>query len=335
MTTKTINGICKDCQNELTEDDIKKLGHRRPGYCLSCNRKHERISVQKRNDTLKTDMKILNKVHLGNNLRLMMYMENESVDLIYLDPPYYTQTTWKNGNNEFSDNWKDIDEYLNFMKVRFEQMRRILKSTGSIYLHVDHHAVFELKPIMDKVFGRNNFINDIVWTYNGRETKQQRFPHKHDTILIYSKSKDYTFNTLYKPYRTEYIKSFFKNDDKDGKGKYQTQPDGKGGRYKQYLNKCKGQIINDVWDDIKPLNNFGRQHNLKYPTQKPIELLERIVKASSNENDIILDPFCGSGTTLEAAKNLGRKYIGLDKNKQAVKISIERTPKGVTDDWRG
>jgi len=216
------------------------------------------------------------------------------------------------------------------MKIRLVEMYRLLKLTGSIYLHIDYHAVYKLKIIMDEIFGEKNFINDIIWTYSGREIKQRRFPHKHDTILLYGKSKDYTFNTLYKSYRNEYIK-MFNRDDNDGKGRYQTQPDGKGGRYKQYLNKSKGQIISDVWNDIKPLNNLGQQHKLKYPTQKPIELLERIIKTSSNPNDIILDPFCGSGTTLKAARKLERNYIGIDKNEQAIKISKERVPKGISD----
>jgi len=271
----------------------------------------------------------INKIYCGDNLKIMCKMESESVDLVYLDPPFFTQRDWKHANYEFSDNWKDIDEYLEFMKVRLEQMYKILKDTGSIYLHVDYRVIFELKPIMDEIFGRGNFRNDIIWAYSGRETKQNRFPHKHDTILLYSKSKNYTFYNLYKPYRKEYIINFFTYNDNDGNGKYRMLPDGKGGKYKQYLNKTKGQIINDVWNDIKPLNNFGTQQSLQYPTQKPDELLERIIKTSSNQNDIVLDPFCGSGTTLTVAKKLHRKYIGIDILSAACKLSEKRITRGL------
>ena len=316
-------GICKECGKVLTKEDVENMEHNRRSYCISCNKEYNKISERTRK------AKMVNKVWCRDNLEIMKSIPDDYVDLIYLDPPYFTQTNWKNGDIGFSDNWKSMNEYLKFMELRFIEMHRILKPTGSIYLHVDHHAVFELKVIMDDIFGKKNFINDIVWTYSGRETAQPRFPHKHDTILLYSKSKEYTFNTLYKPYRKEYIETFFKNDDDDGKGKYQTQPDGKGGRYKQYLNDMEGQVINDVWDDIKPLNNFGRQQNLKYPTQKPIELLKRIIETSSNKDDIVFDPFCGSGTTLEAAIILERKYIGIDEKKRATKISKDRIPKFV------
>lgn len=336
MTTQadieTQQSTCKECGNVLTKEDIEKVGHNRRGYCIKCNNEYRRDNIQRQKIAREQRVKVLNSVYTGDNLKVMRYMKDESVDLIYLDPPYCTQTNWRNGDYEFSDNWEDENEYLKFMKIRLREMNRILKSTGSIYLHVDYRVVFELKVIMDKIFGKKNFVNDIVWAYSGRETAQSRFPHKHDTILIYSKSEDYTFNTLYKPYRKEYL-TFFKYNDNDGNGKYRLQPNGKGGQYKQYLDKMKGHVINDVWSDIKPLNNFGRQQALQYPTQKPIELLERVIKTSSNSGDIVFDPFCGSGTTLEAAKNLGRKYIGIDEKKQAVELSIQRTPKGVSDNW--
>lgn len=212
-------------------------------------------------------------------------------------------------------------------------MHRVLKDTGSIYLHVDWHAVHYLKVEMDRIFGMKNFRNEIVWAYSGRENPRQKmFARKHDTILYYVKSNNFIFNAQFKKYRKEYIEQFFKFDDDDGLGLHRIQSDGRGGKYKQYINKSKGHPINDVWEDIKPLSFFGSQkERLGYPTQKPETLLERIIKASSNPDDVVLDPFCGSGTTLKAASKLGRKYIGIDENKQAVNICKKRIPKGLMD----
>ena len=280
--------ICKECGNELTKEDIEKVGHNRRGYCISCNKEH------KKRNRLANRAKGLNVVHTGDNLKVMKYIPNNYIDLIYLDPPYYTQTNWKNGKNEFSDNWKDKDEYIEFMKVRLVEMHRILKPTGSIYLHVDHHAVFELKPIMDKIFGRDNFQNDIIWHYGLGGSSNKRFSRKHDTILFYSKSDNMIFKPPMVPATSQ---------------------------------KMKGQLkkADDVWD-IPSINNMAKERT-GYPTQKPEILLKRIIESSSTIKDIIFDPFCGSGTTLEVAKKLNRNYIGVDENKQAVKISKERIMK--------
>jgi len=291
------NCICKGCGNKLTREDIEKVGHNRKDYCLICNKEY------KRDNNRRHVVKKLDKLHHRDNLEIMRYMEAESIDLIYLDPPYYTQTNWKNGDNEFSDNWENKNEYLGFMKIRLEQMHRILKSTGSIYLHVDHHAAFELKPIMDKIFGEKNFRNDIIWSYSSGGSPKTNFARKHDIILFYTKSNNNIFNIQRIPYKAVIAK----------KRKHLFHPDGK--------------VMADVWD-ISMLSTQSKER-LGYPTQKPIELLERIIKSSSNPGDIILDPFCGSGTTLNAARKLGRKYIGIDNNKQAITISKNRIPKFV------
>lgn len=295
--TETRQSTCKECENILTPEDIEKVGHNRRGYCIRCNKQYKKDNRNKKR------VKVLDSIHTGDNLKVMGFIENEFIDLIYLDPPYYSQANYKNGGNEFSDNWKSIDEYLEFMKVRLEEMYRILKSTGSIYLHVDHHAVFELKPIMDKIFGRNNFRNDIIWSYSSGGTPKTNFARKHDDILFYTKSDDNIFNIQRVPYQAVIAK----------KREHLFHPDGK--------------VMADVWD-ISMLSTQSKER-LGYPTQKPLKLLERIIKASSNEGDIVLDPFCGSGTTLDAARKLNRKFIGIDEKKQAVNISKERIPKYV------
>ena len=250
-----------------------------------------------------------NKIYCGNNLDIMKTMDIESIDLIYLDPPYFSQKNYE----DFTDFWNSLDDYLTFMKLRLQEMHRILKNTGSIYLHVDWHAVHYLKVEMDKIFGYNNFQNEIIWCYNSPVNSHNRFCRKHDNILFYTKSNKYTFND--NDVRIPY------GEWANGKKSYKTKSYGLDEVKEIELNK-NGKLCPDYWD-INMLSSNSKERN-KYPTQKPIELLERIVKASSNENDIILDPFCGSGTTLEAANQLDRKYIGIDENKQAIEICKKR-----------
>lgn len=281
-----------------------------------------------------------NVVYCGDCLQVMKGIEEDSVDLIYLDPPFFSnknyEVIWKDGAEirAFEDcHWYEhgkrrnsIYVYIEWMRERLEECKRVLKDTGTIYLHCDWHASHYLKVMMDEIFGLRNFRDEIVWGYSGRESpKQKMFARKHDTILFYTKKDKYTFNTQFKPYRKEYIEQFFKYNDNDGQGLYQTQPDGKGSRYKQYLNKSKGHPINDVWSDIRPISNFGAQYErLGYPTQKPEALLERIIKASSNKGDVVLDPFCGCGTTLSVAKKLKRNWIGIDISPTGCKLIARR-----------
>ena len=159
----------------------------------------------------------------------------------------------------------------------------------------------------------------------GREKSNMMiFSRKHDNILFYTKTDSYVFNLPFKPYREEYVKQFFTEKDEDGRI-YRIQPNEKRGDYKQYLDKSKGQPINDSWIDIKPIWFRSVQKEVTgYSSQKPIELLKRIIEASSNPSDIVLDPMCGSGTTLEAAWNLMRNYIGIDRDENAINISRNR-----------
>jgi len=237
----------------------------------------------------------------------MREFSNESIDLIYLDPPYYTNRNFKNNNYKFSDKWKNIDAYLEFMEVRLTETHRILRSTGSIYLQADWRVIFDLKPIMDSIFGRDNFKNDIVWSYNsGGSSKKTKFAKKHDTILFYTKSDTSTFNTQRIPYECGISKKHKHNFHKDGKR------------------------MGDSWNDIHTLSTTARERT-GYPTQKPIALLDRIITVSSNLGDIVLDPFCGSGTALKSAQNLGRQYIGIDENIYAVEVSNKRLRHGLSN----
>lgn len=301
-----------------------------------------------------------NTLYYGDNLEVIRkYIKDESVDLIYLDPPFnsnadynifFEEPTGKKSEAQvmvFTDTWswgteaeKIFQEivdtapgnivnlmlalksifpkssmlaYLTMMCVRLIELRRILKDTGSIYLHCDTTASHYLKILMDTIFTPKNFRNEIVWSYSGRENpKQKVFPRKHDIIFFYTKTEKYIFNLPFKPYREKYIKQFFTGRDEDGRI-YQLQSNGKDGTYKQYLDKSKGQPINDSWTNIKPIWFRGMQKEaLHYPTQKPEALLERIIKVSSKEGDIVLDPFCGCGTAVVVAEKLKRKWIGID-----------------------
>lgn len=275
----------------------------------------------------------MNKLYCGDNLDVMAKeISKKSIDLIYLDPPFFGvggqyQIIWsdKNEIKQCRERTKlGINGYTNWIEPRLYIMRELLKPTGSIYLHCDYRMNAHMRILMDEIFGLTNFNNEIIWSYTGRENPRQRmFPRKHENILFFKKNKNHVFNMIFKPYRQEYIE-FFKFDDDDGRGKYRMQPK-VGGQYKQYLNESKGQAMNDVWDDIKPLYSFGCQHEqLDYLTQKPEMLLERIIKASSNEGDIVMDPFMGGGTTCAVAKKLGRQFIGIDIAERACNETARR-----------
>ena len=197
------------------------------------------------------------------------------------------------------------------MTNRLREMHRLLKSTGVLCVHLDYKSVHYIKIELDKIFGKGSpdrgakyLINEIIWCYRTGGASKRHFSKKHDTILCYSKDKStYTYNL--EKERIYYEKPFF------------TTPKDKNGRYYADV------LPVDWWTKEKPVINMSKE-SIGYPTQKPIALLERIIKASSNEGDVVLDPFCGSGTTCVAAKKLNRQYIGIDMNDTAVDISRKR-----------
>ena len=186
--------------------------------------------------------------------------------------------------------------YLVFMAPRVAEVWRLLKPNGSVYLHCDPHASHYLKVMLDAVFGAANFRNEIIWCYAGGGIPRKDFPRKHDVILRYARGKDVVFNTEYRPYGEHNVT-----------GKRFT--DRGGTRALHY--REEGTPINDWWTDIKPLINLSKER-LGYPTQKPLALLERIIKTSSNPGDIVFDAFCGCGTTVDAAQGLGRRWVGIE-----------------------
>ncbi|GAB6391554.1 MAG: DNA methylase N-4/N-6 domain protein [Treponematales bacterium] len=297
-----------------------------------------------------------NTLYTGDNLYVLYGLNSNLADLIYLDPPFNSKRMYsapvgsRAAGASFKDmwEWKDVDEYylgklainypalahyiagagavhsaamkayLTYMAQRIIEMHRVLKDSGSLYLHCDPTASHYLKGLLDSVFGRQGgtFRNEIIWCYTGPGSpKMRQFNRKHDTIFWYTKSKEWTFNKdnvrlPYKDPRQSFRKAF------DAAGEGWTEEDLKELR-------AKGKVPETWWSDIAIVARSKRERT-GYPTQKPLALLHRIVKASSNEGDIVLDPFCGCATTCVAAQQLGRKWIGIDIEKQPVKILIDR-----------
>ena len=356
-----------------------------------------------------------NTLYYGDNLAILRdHIADESVDLIYLDPPFNSARSYnvlfkhESGDaaeaqvKAFDDTWhwgqeaehtyhelvtkglppvadmigamrqfigdNQMMAYLVMMAARLAELHRVLKPTGSLYLHCDPTASHYLKVVMDTIFGTQNFRNEIYWKRKyGRTGPINRFGTACDVLFLYTKSDTYTFNTQYTENDPEYIRKFFVHVDSDGR-RYQidnlaspnprpnlmyeykgykppakgwaisrekmeqwdkegrlhfpTSPDGRI-RRKRYLDELKGEEVQSLWDDILPIGSQA-QERLGYPTQKPVALLERIVSASSNPGDVVLDPFCGCGTTIAAAQKLGRHWIGIDITNLAIALQKYR-----------
>lgn len=263
-----------------------------------------------------------NQLYLGDNLEVMKSLPSMSIDLIYLDPPFFSGRVYTEESKVDDDEVRSFDdtfngnlkEFLNFLGIRIFEMRRLLKPTGSIFVHMDDHAIFEIKVlIMDRFFGRKHFINNIIWCYSGANVTISRFPQKHDIILWYSKGDKYTFNP-----QDILIKKA--NDDS-------YKIDDQGNRYitkygKKYLVKhdflLEGKIPEDWW--VIPFLSPAAKERVDYPTQKPIELIERIIKAASNKGDTVADFFGGSGTTAVVSQQLNRNWITCDKSSKSIEV---------------
>ncbi|HOU16137.1 MAG TPA: DNA methyltransferase [Anaerolineae bacterium] len=359
----------------------------------------------------------MGRLYFGDNLDILReHIPAESVDLIYLDPPFNSKRgynllfrTPKGHESDaqvtaFEDTWhwgeqaerefdelihqsntdvaemiqslrrflkeNDVMAYLTMMANRLLELHRVLKPTGSIYLHCDSTASHYLKIVLDAIFGPGNFQNEICWkrTSAHSDTKQGNVLHMgriHDIILYYCKSEAATRNAIYQPYSEEYVEGFYKYQDPDGRRYRLGDLTGPGGaakgnpqyeflgvtrywrykrermeelyrqgrivqtrpgavpQYKRYLDEMPGIPLQDIWDDIPPIGAQAAER-MGYPTQKPLALLERIIQASSNPGDVVLDPFCGCGTAVHAAQKLGREWIGIDITHLAIGLIEKR-----------
>lgn len=355
-------------------------------------------------------------LYYGDNLKVLQGLNDETVDLVYLDPPFNSNADYNvifrehSGKSAapqaqitaFEDTWQwgveaasslaelhkvhgDLAEYLDFtvrrlghnslsaylvmMAPRLAELHRVLKPTGSLYLHCDPTASHYLKIILDAIFGARNFRNEVIWRRTSAHNMAQRYGRVHDVLLFYSVGPEPKWNQLHQPYSSKYLAERFNRSDPDGrrwkdadltgsgtrngetgrpwkgiaptdKGRHWMFPPSEldrldsagriywprtGGmpRLKQYADDLKGIPLQDVWDDIPPVNSQARER-LGYPTQKPVALLERIICASSNPGDVVLDPFCGCGTAIAAAEKLGRSWIGIDITHLAVGLIAAR-----------
>ena len=353
-------------------------------------------------------------LYYGDNLDILKrYIKDESVDLVYLDPPFNSAQNYnaffqeKDGSaaasqiHAFEDTWtwnqesqrvyeelilqpgkvsevmqafktflgtNDMMAYLAMMCPRLVELRRVLKPTGSLYLHCDPTASHYLKLLCDAVMGHNNYRSEIIWKRTTTHSDSKRWSANNDTILFYSKTDDFTWNPPYAEHGEEYVADKYRFDDNDGRGAYtldnMTSPNPrpnmmyewkghkwphKGWRYsketmaqldaegriwypedkekrprlKRYLKEMSGTLMGTNWTDISPINSQARER-LGYPTQKPVALLERIILASTNPGGLVLDPFCGCGTTIDAAEKNGRDWIGIDVTQLAITLIKKR-----------
>ena len=293
----------------------------------------------------------------GDNLDFLRGMNGGTVDLIATDPPFnkgkdfHATPESLAAGARFQDRWSWVDDvrqewvdaikddepqaaaligcvkggredlaaFLCFMGVRLIEMRRVLKDTGTIYLHCDSTASHYLKALMDAVFGYRNLIQEIIWAYgsaSGGRAAGSKPVKSHETLLCYAKAYGkHTYNKTYTPYSEKYVKERFNHTDGAGR-KYQTRKRSGGRISRQYLDESPGVPLSSVWQDIRQLYAYHwkkrKEEEMGYPTQKPLALYERIIRASSNEGDMVLDPFCGCATTPVAAERLGRQWVGMD-----------------------
>ena len=347
----------------------------------------------------------------GDNLDVMRGINSECVDLIYLDPPFNSNRDYaapigsEAAGAAFKDTWtlSDVDvawigliadhepglasiiessglahgngmqAYLTMVAVRLLEMRRILKPTGSVYLHCDPTASHYLKMLMDCVFGRDWFRNELTWKRtNAKGLARANYPANADTILYYAKDGSCAWHPQFRPLAADYVKSHYTklepgtgrryrldnllNPNRDRpnltyeflgvtrvwrwtrerleqayeKGLVIQTKSGAVPQLKRYLDESKGTQVDTVWDDIPAINSQAKER-VGYPTQKPLALLGRVIKASSNEGDVVFDPFCGCATALVAAEALDRQWIGIDLSSLAVKLVLSRLQKAADD----
>ena len=318
----------------------------------------------------------LNKIFWGDNLQVMSHLLREfrgKVDLIYIDPPFDSKADYKKKvslktdefkndqssfeEKQYTDIWNN-DQYLQFMYDRLILIKELLSNTGSVFLHCDWHKVHHLRCIMDEIFGNGGtdakaagFKNEIIWHYKTFQGQTHSyFPRKHDNILFYSKSSNFTFNEIYDTDLDDTIdaKRWAKFIDADGVIFAKNMPI-QDSRFIRYLNKwikqngrepepedivfqVKGQPLDDVWD-LKGLDPKSNEKQ-NYPTQKPEDLIQKIIECASNPNDLVFDCFMGSGTVQAVAMKLGRRFIGADINLGAIQTTTKRLIK-VADELKG
>ena len=328
------------------------------------NNKKLKQSIKQQQCYNKTDnMEIqYNKYYVGDNIQYLKQLDNDSINLIYFDPPYNT------GRNffDFDDRFKTIDDYILFMKERIIECHRVIKPGGNVVIHIEPKISHYFRIICDEIFGINNFKNEIVWQTGGNAKNKYQLNRFHDTIIVYCKKGkgNSTFNPVYFPYdeeykkrsnvkmcdihKKEYVTTAIHNSQPDVNPRLNLRYEWNGNqkqwyvslekmqqlhddnrlvynkqnipRIKRFLHEMEGIPLRDMWCDI---NNIQSGEKMNYATQKPVKLLERIVQIYSNDDDVCMDIFAGSGTLGRACINLNRKYLLLDINDKGKELFLK------------
>jgi site-specific DNA-methyltransferase (adenine-specific) len=265
-------------------------GHACGGGGAACGESRQERGTQSSSSELIGGFERDQVIH-GDCLDVLRTLPGACIDLVYLDPPFNTGDVQAAANGSYHDRWAGIDEYIAFMRPRICEMQRVLGRTGSILLHCDWRASHHLRLLLDEVFGAANFVNHLVWSYGLGGSSPRRFARKHDDILFYGRSAEYYFEPPMVPATSVRMKGMMKK-------------------------------ATDVIE-VPAINNMAAER-VGYPTQKPLALLELLVAACSPLGGVVLDPFCGSGTALVAAKRLGRKFLGIDISAAAAAIAERR-----------
>ena len=277
----------------------------------------------------------VNKIYLGDCRKKLSELDSNSVDLIYFDPPFFTQkkhslvTRDESKKYEFNDSWESLEDYLELIESCLIECKRVLTNTGSVFLHCDKVASHYIRVLLDKVFGMKNFRSEIIWSYKRWSNSKKGLLNSHQNIYFYSKTKDFKFNQFYTDYAASTNVDQILQDRKktaNGKSVYKTDENGK-----IVLGKAKkGVPLSDTWGI--PYLNPKAKERVGYPTQKPVLLLKQIIKIVTDEGDLVVDPFCGSGTTCVAAKSMNRDFIGIDASKDAVELANKRLEEMIITD---
>ncbi|CFX63885.1 DNA methylase N-4/N-6 [Syntrophomonas zehnderi OL-4] len=274
------------------------------------------------NSAADLDSAILNQYYWGDNLDVLEYLlgspDTPRPRMIYIDPPYMSQARYRSvikgkkagqpsfERNAFTDQW-DIDAYLSMLYPRLKLMQQILHEHGSIFVHVDWHVSHYVRVLLDEIFGRGNFINEIVWCYSGGSNTKKHLQRKHDMIFWYARSQEYTFQPQYRPYTQGTL----------ARGLTAI----KGSNYR--LSE-RGAILQDWWTDINKILSPTAFENLHYPTQKPRQLLRRLIDMATSPGDLVADFFGGSGTTAEVCEQSDRRWLICDNSQLALQTSLKR-----------
>lgn len=263
----------------------------------------------------------------GDCIDVLQTLPERSVDLVYFDPPFFTQKTYEISSEnderkrELADKFDSLDEYLYLIKNVLFESRRILKSMGSVFLHCDKTASHHLRLLLDEVMGKENFQSEIIWVYKRGSHSKKGLLNSHQVIYFYSKTSDFKFNTIYTDYsETTSPDQVLRQRERNSSGKSVCKQDF---HDKVVLGKEKRDVpLSDIWEI--PYLNPKAKEQVGYPTQKPMLLLNRILQIATDQGDLVVDPFCGSGTTCVSAKLLKRRYLGIDISLDAVELSKKR-----------